>query len=406
MVLSCGAFKKTQKTEEPEVLVIEPKPKEQKDSVVIAPEEDDVEQLYEMVEFKGEMFKVPVHKKDFSIALILPFHAGSKTPEERMRSALMLEYYQGVLTALDHVNALGSKYKVFVYDSKNDTSTLKRILGRSEMKEMDMIIGPTDQNQVRIAAYFARKYEIPIFSPVTVIGDAIVQNPYLYNLAPSAEMRAEEFLKFYRKYHGDKKLIIVRDGKRLDKTFGAALMSLLEKQSSVSYTAVASSRSRTWTSVLSEAQNIVLHLSEDKTEVNYAITGLMPYAKRVTLIGSEKWLDFTSMDYSFYKQLKIHFLSTNLSNIPNVQSKQMRIEFREKYNGDPSEFAYMGYDQVLFACELLNAFGPHFPLFIPNKSFEYSNNRFELVPSNNCYHNRFLQVLQYKDAELVAVPLN
>jgi hypothetical protein len=122
-------------------------------------------------------------------------------------------------------------------------------------------------------------------------------------------------------------------------------------------------------------------------------------------MGSEKWLDFTSMDYSFYHQLNIHFISTNLAIVPGPLKLEVQQLFREKYNGDPSSFVYMGYDQFLFACELLNAFGEHFPEFISNKRFEYSNNRFQLSLAHHCYHNQFLQVFAFNELELVAVPM-
>ena len=408
LLVSCGAFTKLihDEPEEPVVIIADTTTAPVIDTFVEVPKEDDVDELYEYVEFKGQQYKVPVHKKDFTIALLLPFHVGYKNPQERLRAELMLEYYQGVLCALEKVAELGSKYRLQVFDTKNDSLVLKQILRRTDMKNVDMIIGPTDQKQVRIAAYFARKYEIPLFSPVTVIEDAIVQNAYLYNLNPSDQMKAKEFMSFYKAKHPNKKLVLIRDGGRFDKGFGEALFQLLQDESPESYQVVSSGRSGNWSDVLSSSQNLVVLTSENKTEVSRLITSLMPHAKKITLVGTQKWLDFTSMDYSFYHQLKVHFITSSLTNVTSRNTLEMQKIFRTKYNGDPSDFSYMGYDQFLFACELLNAFGEHFPIFITNKAFTYSGTRFKLVMANHCYHNQFMQIYAFQEKELIEVPMH
>ncbi len=409
LLFSCGAFKKTVPPVEPSfpladsVAVEHPNP----DPPMDHPDPDPIpteNTAYSNVYFRGYSFKVPEHKSEFKIAIILPFHAGSKTPQQQMRADYMLEYYQGVQTAINAIEDLNSKYEVTIYDSRNDTNVLKQILRKSELKKMDLIIGPTDQEQVRIAAYFARENKIPLFSPVTIIDKMWSENSYFFNLCPSNEMKAAEFVAYIKSNHPKKKIIVVRDGQRFDKGFGSALISELEKQSTISYQAVNFSKDQKWKNLISkDAQYIVVHTCETKSDVNSSVTALMAVKDNVTVFSSDKWLEFTSVDYSFWQQLNLHFLSSDLSELGNAQSNEMRKRYRTLFNGDPSSFAYAGYDQMLFASELLNAFGEFFPLFIENKSFEYSNNTFALTKYNNCYQNRFLQIISFQDSKLSAI---
>lgn len=405
MLFSCGAFKKTP-TEPP---VIQPQedvvvnPPDPDPPLVPKPPESTEELAYHKVYFRGYEFNAPLNKQDFNVAILLPFHIGLKTSQEQLRADYMLEYYQGVQLALQQIEELGAKFHVSIYDTKNDTLELKRILKKSELKKMDMIIGPTEQEQVSIAAYFARANKIPLFSPITVIDKCWTDNAYLYNLAPSNQMKARELISFIKQVHSDKTLIVVRDGKRFDKLFGEALVTELNAQTAVKYKIIDYGRLQSWRTLIGDGQYIVLHTSEDKGVINTVVTSLMPLKSHVCLFGSDKWMDFTSVDYSFWNQLNVHFLAGDLAELGNPQSNEMRRQFREMFNGDPSPFAYSGYDQMLFAGELLNAFGEYFPLFIENKTFEYSNTRFSLIKSNNCYQNKFLEIIAFQDSKLVSV---
>ena len=189
-LISCGAFRKTQPEEwsKNEVVVAS-----QKDSVFSNSENDfkpsettTIENVwYTSVDFNGNYYKVPVHKKNFTIAILLPFHSDAlnSTPDKR-RGNLMLEYYQGMLTAIADIEKLNSKFTLRFFDTDNDTNKLKALLKKPEMEEVDLIIGPTDEEQLKIAAYFAKKREIPLFSPITIIEKLWANNPFFFNLNP------------------------------------------------------------------------------------------------------------------------------------------------------------------------------------------------------------------------------
>ena len=89
--------------------------------------------------------------------------------------------------------------------------------------------------------------------------------------------------------------------------------------------------------------------------------------------------------------------------IKNEAAVQMQRDYRQWYKDDPSWYAYMGYDQLLFACETLDAFGKYFPLFITGKSLSYSNTNFELTKTETCFQNKYLQIYQLRDRELIPV---
>ena len=352
LLFSCGAFSSLP-GDKP--VVVHPLPGVDSTSTVTPDDDppvdtpdDHTEAKFQEVIFHGQTFQVQAHKHEFNIALILPFHQGFKNSQQQRRADLMLEYYQGVQVALEKLQEMGSTYTLHVFDSKNDSLMVKRLLRRAEMKKMDLIIGPTDQSQLAIAARFAHKHRIPLFSPISVAKLGGNHNPYVYNLKPSSELKAKEFVAFYKSQHKDKKLVLVRDAGRFNRDFGQALINELDA-ASVSYQVLSGTRDRNWSSVLNASSHLVVLLSEDKGNVGAAVTGIMGSKKEVFLFGSEKWLEFSSMDYSFWMQLNVHLICSDRAQVNNPQSLAMRKQFRTMFNGDPSDFAFTGYDQMLFA---------------------------------------------------------
>jgi len=408
VLVSCGAFKKnTKRVDWPgdeEIVVVEPEVKPEKPKPKpIEPKKDENKTVYSTVYFKGESYIVPVHKNDYHVAVLLPFHTlGTNSSQDEKRGSLMIEYYQGMKLAIPEIEKLGSKFTLHFFDTDNDTTRLKLLLNKPEMEEMDLIIGPTDEDQVRIAAYFAKKREIPLFSPITTNYPVWSDNPYLFNLNPSDKAQAQSFIRYFKKYHKGEKLVILRDGKKFDLGFGAALVQELSLEK-LNYSAVPYSKYIKWSEYIGDSKAVIISTAQDKTNMLYTVNSLLGKADKVTLVGPDNWLDFSSVDYSYLEKLHVCFLGTNSAEVANDQSIEMLRSFHSQYKGEPSWFTYMGYDQLLFTCELLDAFGTYFPLFIENKKISYSNTSFNMSQIDGAYNNMFIQLFQFQDKELIPV---
>ncbi|MDB4161809.1 ABC transporter substrate-binding protein [Bacteroidia bacterium] len=408
LLISCGAFKKTQKTEWPKddaVVVVNSQNSEDETAVEVFQKNDTKEEamIYSSVMFKGQSYRVPKHKDDFNIAVLLPFHSDkSNSRRDKRRADIMLEYYQGIQLALKKGKDLDSRFTVHFYDTDNDTNQLKLILKKPEMETMDLILGPTDEIQVKMAAYFARSRKTPMFSPFTAVTDLWSNNPFIINLNPSNEMKALAFLAYFKKNHHDEKLLIVRDGRRFDKGFGAALVAECVKQE-IDFSKIAYNKSTAWKNHLGAEKTVVLLTSEEKLDVTYVATGLLTSVPNVTLIGSDKWMEFSSVDFGQWQKLNVRFLSTNKAHVPNDNAHFVVNNYRLSYKDDPSWYTYMGYDQMLFALEVLDAFGGYFPLFLEGKSIPYANSTMVITKTSTCFQNKFIQLYKLEDCELKAI---
>jgi ABC-type branched-subunit amino acid transport system substrate-binding protein len=410
LLISCVAFKKTKKVEWPaDEEIVEVKPEKVVEKSVIAKPKVDAKDeetlVYSTVLFKGEEFRVPQHKHNFDIAVLLPFHTdASNRSMDKRRADVMLEYYQGIKIAINQAQQLGSTFTVHFYDTYNDTSKLKTILKNPVMDKVDLILGPTSEDQVKIAAYFARERKIPLLSPFTTMSNLWSNNPYLFNLQPSDAMQAQVFLDYFKKYHGSEKLLIIRDGQSFDKSFGEALVAECNKQS-INFTSVKYDQYAKWSNFLGPDKTVVLLTAKDKrkTKLDNVVTGLQSKAANVTLVGPEEWLDYANASYDQWQKVNITLMSTNKAQVMNYETKHVIENYRLNYNDDPSKYTFMGHDQMLFAFEALDAFGSHFPLFLEGKSIDYTNTTISLTKSATCFQNKFLQLYKLENNELRAV---
>ena len=111
-------------------------------------------------------------------------------------------------------------------------------------------------------------------------------------------------------------------------------------------------------------------------------------------------LDFNDVNHTQWEKLNITFVTENKSQVANPYSNQMKVAYRMDYRDDPSWFSYMGYDHLLFACEILDAFGNYFPLFIEDKEITYSNTNFSMKRTDSTFQNQYLGIFKLVDGQL------
>ena len=132
-------------------------------------------------------------------AVMLPFMTDGKG--NRDEQTRMVEYYEGFLMAVDSLKEKGVSIDLYSYDTHNNTSSIKNILDRSELKSMDIIFGPAYPDQVKPVAEFAKKNNIRLVVPFTSKGNEVFNNPAIYQInTPQSYLYSEVYEHFTRKF--------------------------------------------------------------------------------------------------------------------------------------------------------------------------------------------------------------
>ena len=131
-------------------------------------------------------------------AVVLPFLPDGASKSE---SAKMVEYYEGFLMAVDSLKRTGTSIDLYTYSTGPATSSLNSILGKSEMKDMDIIFGPLHQQHIKPLADFADKHDIRLVIPFTSKDNTVFRNPSVYQInTPQSYLYSEVYDHFVRQF--------------------------------------------------------------------------------------------------------------------------------------------------------------------------------------------------------------
>jgi LysM repeat protein len=206
------------------------------DSVVIAAPESSI-----LVRRTAEITPVRNLSGTIDVAILLPFYLednasrsyidsskvvkGRRIPRTVLRpddwiyprSLGFTEMYEGILLAADTLRSLGIDIRLHVFDIKNDTVELTRMIRNGTLSVMDLIIGPVYSSNLAIVARYARDLKIPVVSPVPLFSKQILMgNPELFMSVSSLEVAQDALVKKVSEYSDHNFIFIHSDTANVD----------------------------------------------------------------------------------------------------------------------------------------------------------------------------------------------
>ncbi len=121
-----------------------------------------------------------------------------------------LEFYEGVLYAVDSLERKGIRLNLHVFDTRSSAEGVQNVINRPDFDNMDIILGHVNANEARILANVAREKHIP-FINVNFPNDAGVRdNPYYVILNATIKTQVTGLYRYLQKYHGLSEVIVIR----------------------------------------------------------------------------------------------------------------------------------------------------------------------------------------------------
>ena len=105
------------------------------------------------------------------------------------KSRIFIEFYQGVLLAVEDLSKHNINLELIVYDTENDSVKTKSLVEKEEFSTLDMIIGPIYNENLKIVANKAKEYKINMVSPLSNHDDFLKENLYAYQVNPTYELK-------------------------------------------------------------------------------------------------------------------------------------------------------------------------------------------------------------------------
>ena len=151
-------------------------------------------------------------ENEVNIALILPFQLHKSAPPKQ--AYLYTDFYKGLLLALDSATNIASKHiNLKVYDTQHNLNVTDSILAQPELKAMNMIIAPSEPQQLARINNFGKNNSIPVLNCFTTKNEDYLDNPYVYQVnTPTGEMMHNVMNWFDDQFKGYHVIYLVAPG--------------------------------------------------------------------------------------------------------------------------------------------------------------------------------------------------
>lgn len=142
-------------------------------------------------------------------ALILPFSLGDSSTTLQKQ---MVEFYQGMLLALNRLKDEDVSVNLKVFDSQADGTSLQPLLDSGKLDDADVIFGPRWTNQITEVARWSTAHQVPLVLPMNANADDVFNNPYVFQLnTPQSYFNQEIYNHFLEQFPNPNVIIMDAD---------------------------------------------------------------------------------------------------------------------------------------------------------------------------------------------------
>jgi len=157
--------------------------------------------------------------KTFKVALMLPLFLEEMdsldverflaSPQESFKPFRFIQFYEGVLIAIDSLRSQGMKIELFVYDVDKSITKTTKVLQQPEIRKMDIIIGPFFNQSFDQVALFAGNFNIPIVNPLSFREETVEKYRTVLKVKSGTKYQADLLQVIIPKYYPGAKVFLV-----------------------------------------------------------------------------------------------------------------------------------------------------------------------------------------------------
>ncbi|GHT73348.1 peptidase M23 [Bacteroidia bacterium] len=308
------------------------------------------------------------------VALLLPFGLKEGTTPKNAATNRMVEYYEGILLALEDIKKSGISVDLQVYDTGSEVNLLNGILQKTALQNVHLIIGGLSDKQIKLIASFASDKKIPYIIPFTSKSDEPLNNHYVYQInTPQSYLYSKASAAFCNQYKRSNIIFYIPkdDGNKTD--FVETLQKDL-KAKYMSYKVIGTSNDllAEIQGVVSENANNVFIPADDRREtllkLMTPLKGLLDAQPQlsVSMFGYPAWQtyatdytdDFFRLDASFFS---VFYANPTSPKVKSFNNLYQRWYSRELINIFP-KYGMLGYDTGLYFIQSLQKYGTLFEI--------------------------------------------
>jgi len=367
-----------------------------------------------------EIIDPGVTKMQYNIAILMPFKASDYVNASRNDSLLKktkmaLELYEGVLLGIEHLKEMGSNVNVYVYDTENSESTTQNIVSQLYGHQLDMIIGPVYNKNLRIVAQYAKNNGIPLVSPLSPSTTITKDNAYYFIVNSGIRSHTYRMLDFISGNFPGHNVLTLSRGNNKEIMLSDAMETYAFSNPNIQmYQKVFVNYETELEDYIDSLSNtVVIVPSFNELFVNETLRRLniLAQTRNITVFGMPNWVEMESVDLDYLEKLNFHYTSDFWVNQRSPIHSKFENLYKSRYKTKPSEYAYKGYDLMLFFGKMLDQYGTGISYNIsnPNHKGIYNDFMFRRSGSNvgylgfDFFENKYVHILKFKNFNVYKV---
>lgn len=328
-------------------------PRKNKDGEVI--DDDAYTGRGEKADTKMDLSRYIDNRSTKEIVLLLPYHL-DKIEEDSIatyRKAILnervvrisLDFYSGVLMAVDKAKSMGISTNLKVYDTKQNENEVANIINANNFSNVDAVIGPLLQKTSESAASRLESKNIPVINPLSNRSMRGYAN--LFQSNPGDELTKKAMLDYLSRNAPGKNVIIIADGKffQIKSELNSVIPSARNINPSSNFVSEA-----TLAGMMTGGENWVILESDNINLVSSVTSALnrLARSRNITLLTTNKNSAYESdiISNNHLGKLKFRYPSVDKEYDSEV-SEDFIEDYKTRFNIEPNKYALRGYDLTM-----------------------------------------------------------
>ena len=335
------------------------------------------------------------------IAFLLPFMTDQEKKDPSAEK--FVEFYQGALLAIEEAKSKGISFDIYTYDTGKSEDKLSEVLLNSELKSVDLIIGPAFSNQISVISDFARENKINTLIPFSSKVADIQSNPYLFQFNSGSDAELTSATNLFTGKYKNVNLIFAQIYGVNSLDDGKAWADDLKKE-----LRSASRLFSTMELVSPESADFSLYLQPDKRNVIIFNTDkfayVSPYIKAVKAVSNDfnvsifEQYSWQNQNDKFPKGMYFSAFVADMNTDKLNEYTTVYAHYFGKANSKENpRYDLLGFDLTGYFVELMNRYGKKFTEKTASYSFTngiQSKPRFERVGNGGGFVNQKIYLIE------------
>ena len=296
-----------------------------------------------------------------------------------------LDFYNGVMLAVDTLQKEGANLEVFIYDTKSSTKSLTTLLSEIKTMNISMVIASlTNANEQKKVSDFSFNYNIPLISATYPNDAGLDGNPFFVMLNSTLKTHVDGIYDYLQNNYARSQPLFLTNKGALEQKILSYFSANDNGSNALKYRTQNLNENfyeGTLLSMLdSNKQNVIVCGSLNRSyalKVAETISNAQSY--RATIIGMPNWDGFRDLDRLTNDKIQIVYSTPYKTYRDGALGNTLTEAYRSKFYSRPSDMVFKGFETMYHFTHLLMQYKYDIINHLSEDKYHVGN-RFDIEP--------------------------